>query len=181
MMRRNQPGPGTQRGLAMVEMALVVTFMIFMVFAVFEVARALYANNLIVNMGREGANLAARSASAPADIMEALASTAAALDMDQNGVIYITRLIGRGGGQAEILEQHRRRIAAYDPPSEIWPDCGTWISGTCSINGNPTTDDPPVALAANEVINAVEIFYDYDIIFTGFVDLEDDLYSMTVF
>lgn len=195
-----------QRGLAAVELALLLPFLVLVLFGMIDLGRALQANTIIVNLSREGANLAARGNTPletnSQDIMYALMASAPPLNVNQRGMMYITRVMGVGSGSAAtnvVLDQYRWMDGArqlglgynnntYDPGSRIYkcPN-GGWLVESCTA----AKLRPPAAimngqLADGEVIYIVETYYRFNMLVAGggflaLPTLGPDLYSMTVF
>jgi len=209
-MRRRPPVARRARaGLAAVEFALLLPVLLVLLIALIDVARALQANMILINMSREAANLAARgklqlSENAQA-IIGQVAATAPPLDMNKLGMIYITRIMGSGSGSAAksvVLEQYRwddsannrgYRASGYAPTSKVWT-CSNWASattGSCLVPGGasaPLVSMMSGQLSDGEVIYVVEVFYKFNMLFGGFTlgsfstpVLGPDFYSMTVF
>lgn len=197
------------RGIAAVEFALLLPILLLLFIALIDVARALQANMIIINLGREGANLASRgklqlSENAQA-IIGQVAASAPPLDMNKLGMIYITRIMGstaNGVTRSIVLEQYRwddsvnnrgYRVSGYAPVSKIWT-CGSWAStpaGSCVVpsgNSAPAVSMMSGQLLDGEVIYVVEVFYKFNMLFQSFrfgswstPTLVPDFYSMTVF
>lgn len=206
---RARSRPQRQRGIAAVEFALLLPILLLLFIALIDVARALQANMIIINLGREGANLASRgklqlSENAQA-IIGQVAASAPPLDMNKLGMIYITRIMGsttNGVTKSVVLEQYRWddsvnnrgfRVSGYGPGSKVW-SCGNWASGTAGTCVVPSGNSAPsVALMSGqlldgEVIYVVEVFYKFNMLFQSFSfgslktpTLGPDFYSMTVF
>ena len=146
-------------------------------------------------MSREGANLAARTQNDPQTIMSALATTAGALDIGTNGMIFITEVMGidDGGTVKPIVQKQYRYVnGGYSANSMVWDGCGSWNGGgECQVSGNPVADlegDGDVNYSGMEkVINdgqtvyAVEVFYDYAPIITYVLNNNLELYSNNIF
>jgi hypothetical protein len=197
-------------GLAAVEFALWLPILVLLVAGLVDIGRGVQANMILVNLSREGANLASRGKLQLSEnaqvIIGQVATSGEPLDMNRRGMIYVTRVMGLAGGgttRSIVLEQYRwddaannrgYRVSGYAPTSKIW-SCGNWtssgVAGTCLVpNG---TNAPAVALmsgqlADGEVIYVVETFYKFDMIFSPFSlgsvstsTIGPDLYSMTVF
>lgn len=195
-------------GIAAVELALILPLLLLLLVGVVDLARAIQANMIMINLSREGANLAARGTLDLKDhsqaVIGSVAASAPPLDMNRRGMIYITRIIGVASGETTrsvVLEQYRWddsahnqsfRASRYAPDSRIW-NCSSWNSadGSCKV---PTGNDAPSValmsgtLADGEVIYAVESFYDFNMLFSGFKigklslpTIGPNLYSMTVF
>lgn len=166
------------RGQALVELALVLPLLVVLFLGVFDFARAILAKNIITNVSREGASLAARSALPPADIMNSLAHTALPLDMNHQGMIYITKITGVKKGNSvdptirNVTDQARWKDKT-SPPSKIGMPSG---ADTLASNlGSLTLDE-------NETVYVVEVFYDYQSTFsTGKLLLPSQLYAMSLF
>ena len=190
------------RGVAAVEFAIVLPLMALLLFMVADFARAIQAKIVLLNISREGANLAARATSdligSSQGLMNTLAATTPPLDMNKRGMIYITKLMGpaKAGAPNIVLEQYRWnagvKISGYQPVSQIW-NCSSWdSSGTCTSIGKGTNASTASLmqnqLADGELIYAVETFYKFDMIFGTLKIgrnttpvLGPNLYSMTVF
>lgn len=200
------PRRARQRGLAAVELALLLPILCLLLFGVIDFFRALQANIIMTNIGREGANLVSRGSTGvetgSQDIIYALMATAPPLNVNQQGMIYITRVMGVAGSSGTtsvVTDQYRwddtvRKLgvnkSGYVPVSRVYNGCTGWSNGACTSIGSPK---PAVAtmsgkLRDGEVITVVETFYKYDMMLTNFSiaglslpTLGPDLYSMTIF
>ncbi len=176
------------RGIIAMEFVLVLPILIFLSFAVVDFSRAIQAQMILVNLSREGANLASRGSlplqTSSQNIINSLAATTPPLSMKERGMVYITKIMGNkdSGGVIRnvVLEQYRwdDRINGlgfsqnhYLPPSRVW-NCSNWGSdGSCQ--GIPAPNLAPVVTLMNgtltdgEVIYAVESFYNFDTYFTN--------------
>jgi hypothetical protein len=169
----------TGRGLATVEFALLLPVLLLLALPVIDIARAIQANMILLSISREGANLAARGSlplrESSLTIMEALAATAPPLDMNQRGMIYITKIMGyrsKGVVQNVVVEHYRWdnpdrdrgwSASRYSPASAVW-NCSSWSETGACRNIPPPATAIPVAymqgtLADGEVIHVVESFY----------------------
>lgn len=203
MKRLSFPFPRRKaRGIAALEFAIVLPLLALLLVMVVDLSRAIQAKIILLNISREGANLAARATSdligSSQTILNALAATTPPLDMNKRGMIYITKIMGPAtAGQPNIvLEQYRWsagvKSSGYQPASQVW-NCGGWDSnGTCTaiLKGAsaPTVTLMQNQLADGELIYAVEAFYNFDVLFgtlqigsTTTPVLGPNLYSMTVF
>lgn len=195
-----------QRGVAAVEFALLLPILLLLLFAVVDGARALQAKTIMVNIGREGANLVSRGnvdlASGSQDIIYALMASAPPLNVNKQGMIYITRVMGvvtNGVSKSVVLDQYRWddasrnlgfRSSGYAPPSKAYT-CASWSSGACtsiSSTSRPSTTMMSGVLDDGEVVFVVETYYRYDMLTAGSAvtlfglpTLGPDLYSMTIF
>ncbi|MFK3738885.1 TadE/TadG family type IV pilus assembly protein [Massilia sp. TN1-12] len=195
-----------QRGVAAVEFALLLPILLILVFGMVDAGRALQANTIMVNIGREGANLVARGnvdlASSSQDVMYALMASAPPLNVKQQGMIYITRVMGvvsNGVSRSVVLDQYRwddaarnlgYRASKYGPGSKVY-SCGAWANGACtsiSSASRPATSIMNGQLDNGEIVFVVETWYRYDMLtagtatsFFGLPVFGPDLYSMTIF
>lgn len=192
------------RGIAAVEFAIVLPLLAVLLFMVVDLSRAIQTKIILLNISREGANLASRATSdlsgSGQSIMNALAASTPPLDMNKRGMIYITKIMGYASSPTAsvrniVLEQYRwdagAKASGYLPASQVW-QCGSWSNGTCT--GIAKDDKAPVLslmsgqLADGELIYAVETFYNFDMLFgtlkignSTTPILGPDLTSMTVF
>jgi len=197
---------GQQQGLAAVEFALLLPILLMLLFGMIDAARALQANIIMVNIGREGANLVARGntqlETGSQDIIYALMASAPPLNVNQQGMVYITRVMGVVTNKVStsvVIDQYRwddparglgYRASGYLPASRIY-SCPAWNAGKCS--GISSSNRPAVGMMTGqlddgEVVYVVETFYKYDMLLStagstavGLPVFGPDLYSMTVF
>lgn len=201
MKRRQHQG-----GVAAVEFALLLPILLILLFGMIDACRALQANIIMVNISREGANLVARGSTqietGSQDIIYALMASAPPLNVNQQGQIYITRVMGvvtNSVSKSVVVDQYRwddavrnlgYRASGYLPASTAY-SCTAWNAGACtSINSSarPATTIMNGKLADGEVIYVVETFYKYDMFLStagtaalGLPTFGPNLYSMTVF
>ena len=185
-------------GQTMVELALILPVLLLLSFGVFEYSRSVLTKNIITNMSREGANLAARTQELPQTIMAAIATTAEPLDMGTNGMIFITEVMGVDDGTGTdtadpiIQAQYRYVNGGYSANSIVWGSCGSWPGGKCAdVSGDPIADlegDGAGTYSGMEsVINdgqtvyAVEVFYDYAPMISYVLNNNLEIYSRNVF
>jgi hypothetical protein len=190
------------RGIAAVEFAIVLPLLALLLFMLADLSRAIQAKLILLNISREGANLASRSTAdlsgSSQAIMNALAASTPPLDMNKRGMIYVTKIMGytaKGGLRNIVLEQYRwdagAKASGYLPASQVW-QCGSWSNGTCSGIARdeqaPTVPLMQNQLADGELIYAVETFYNFDMLFgtlkfgnSTTPVLGPDLTSMTIF
>lgn len=195
-----------ERGVAAVEFALLLPMLLMLLFGMIDAGRALQANIIMVNIGREGANLVARGSTqldtGSQDILYALMASAPPLNVNQQAMVYITRVMGvtsNGVSRSVVLDQYRwddakrnlgYRISGYLPASRVY-GCASWNAGLCAsvISSNrPSTSIMSGQLQDGELVYVVETFYRYDMLLaapaSAALDLPvfgPDLYSMTVF
>ena len=196
-------------GIAAIEMGFLLPILVFLTLPVIDFGRAIQANQILVNLTREGANLASRDSNdTPQVIMNTLSATTPPLKMPQRGMIYITKIMGycavSGPNCAAtnvVLEQYEwlsgwQQASGAVPASKIW-NCGgsgsSW-AGDGSCGGIPSGGNaPPVSFMAGslhdgDVAYVVDAYYNFDMLFSGLSlggmtmpGIGPNLYSITVF
>lgn len=166
------------RGTALVELAILLPFLVLMVVGVFDFSRAIHAKNIITNMSREGTNLAARSgldSTKAQEIMNTLSYTSQPLNMDANGMMYISVVQGTGA-TGSVVPRITTRYGwknRTNPASSIGP-----------VNGNAVGLGPlslTNGLSSGEVVYVVEVFYRYRSVFFRYLGFDKQMYSLSVF
>ena len=183
-------------GQTMVELALILPVLLLLSFGVFEYSRSVLTKNIITNMSREGANLAARTQTDAQEIMTAIATTADPLDMGTNGMIFITEVMGVDDGTGTytadpiIQAQYRYINGGYSANSIVWGGCGSWTDGKCTVPGSPIADlegdgstisGMESVISDGQTVYAVEVFYDYAPIISYVLNNNLEIYSRNVF
>lgn len=171
------------RGVAAVELALVLPVLLILVLGVIDFARAIQFNNILVHLTREGANLAARTTLEPTYILKALMDTAAPMEMNTDGMMYITQLIGQKGGSAKLVAQYVPTSGGKPALKSKLVTCvGSWSNGKCTPTGKPPPVPLPngVTLNEGETVYAVESLYDYTLLTRYVVQTLPQLYSLTI-
>lgn len=174
------------RGQSLVEFALLLPLLLAVALGVVDFGRAILFSNMLVNISREGANLAARTTENPQFIIDALNHTAAPLEMESHGMIYVTRVVGvddgAGGTLSQVTQQFRAIQGDWALSSRLW-GCASWTpAGSCNLPGGETgrVVALPLPLAIGEEINIVEAIYDYTSIQRYVMPVAPDLYSQTI-
>jgi len=87
-------------GQSLVELALVLPLLVLLTLGTYDVALAMRTKNTLINLSREGANLALRGSRTVADlqtVMTSLAATAHPLEMDKEGMMYVIQVKVKDG------------------------------------------------------------------------------------
>lgn len=175
-----------QRGISAIELALVLPVLLLLVLGVADFARAILFNNVLINMSREGANLASRTMQSPQFIIDALNHTASPLEMETHGMVYIARVTGVDDGHGAVVarvdEMHRATAGDASLASKVW-SCPSWTAGgQCNLPAD-TADRVvvlPMRLALGAQVHAVEVIYHYAPMSNYVMRTASDLYSWTL-
>lgn len=169
-------------GQAMVEAAIVLPLLVLLVIGVFEYSRSIQANNIVVAMSREAANLASRTGAAPQDIMDAVGDTAQPLVMPAQGMIYITKVTGVtiGGSVKTVIatpsDQAKWAKGGYSVASKIGAP-----RGTNYVVNIPDGRGGNLKLGNGDVAFVTEVFYNYTVTFVNEFTWTPAIYSMSIF
>jgi Flp pilus assembly protein TadG len=178
-------------GQSLVEFAIVLPILLMLLLGVVDHARAILFNNILINMSREGANLAARSAQTSQFIIAALNFSAIPLNMPQHGMVYITRVSwvddGAGNVVAQVDEQYRATSGNgnLSLPSRLW-SCPSWdaSTGKCNLPASAQARIVTVALplpaVAGSEARIAETIYHYTPLTTYVMKNALELYSWTL-
>ncbi len=179
-------------GQSMVELALILPIMLLLLLGVVDFGRAILFNNILINMSREGANLASRSTDLEKQfIISALNHTSAPLTMASHGMVYITRVKGvkdsAGKLVAAVEEQYRSPSGSGDLSlkSKLW-NCPSWdaATGKCTVPAAVAAREVslplPNPLALNAEVHVAEVIYDYIPVTDYVMKISPELYSSTL-
>jgi TadE-like protein len=168
------------RGNALVEFAIILPVILALALGVVDFSRAIQFNNILVSLSREGANLAARTSQTPQSIISTLVTTAQPLQMSTEGMMYITKVVGRPDGTGQVEAQYRSAGGDQTLASQIW-GCSGWAGdNSCSIPATKPIVTLPMALQDGETVYAVEAAYAYAVI-AGFVmSVGPRMYAQTI-
>jgi hypothetical protein len=175
-------------GVSTIELAIILPILLMLVLGVIDFGRAILFNNILINMSREGANLASRTTQDRPGIILVLNFTSSPLAMKDHGMVYISRVKGVAGGNGTVIPilqtQFRPKTTDGDMTlgSKLWT-CPSWqASGECNVPNNPNSRAVtlPVPIAPGDVVDIVESMYEY-LPFTNYVvHTPILLYSSTV-
>lgn len=94
-------------GQSLVEFAFVSLVLMVILFGMIDFGRAIYRQQLITNLSREGANLASRDSTFQ-ETLQALVDSAGSLDIEQEGFIILSELSRDTDGNLSITQQQSR-------------------------------------------------------------------------
>jgi len=174
-------------GQSMVELALILPFLLLLCFGAAELSHAILFNNMLINMSREGANLASRTTQSRGFIIDVLNHTSAPLEMETRGMLFISRVKGVDGGSGLVLpvidEQYKALQGNNALTSRLW-SCPHWdASGKCTLPASIATRvvAMPFAVGLGYEVYVVEAQYDYSPLTNLFLTTSPQLYSVTYF
>jgi hypothetical protein len=173
-------------GLSMIEFALVLPVLLVLLMGIADFGRLILFENILINMSREGANLASRSTLLPQFIIDALNHTASPLDMETQGMVYITRVMGVDGGGGTLVwrieEQYRAGSGDTGLLSQLTWHCSSWTSAKCNLPAALADKlvSLPLPIALGAEVHVVEALYHYKLISKFVIQSVPDLYSATL-
>ena len=153
----NRPSRRGRPGQSLIELTLVVVVLLVLTFGLIDFCRAIYMQQVITNLTREGANLASRG---PGDTRTEIISNAVAaviasatpLSITTNGVVIITAVTNNARGSFFIDEQQKK--GALTATSKV----GTRVGGAATL---PNTSPYPALSQSNHTVYVAEIYYKY--------------------
>ena len=87
--RRRYPG---EKGIAAVELALILPLLIIMAFVIIDFGRLIQARLVVANLAREGGSLASRDIQSAGNLIAMLQAGASPLNLTADGRIYIWKI-----------------------------------------------------------------------------------------
>jgi len=173
------------RGAAAVEAALLLPLLVMLALPVADLARALQARLILDAISREGASLAARGTlplkDASQSIMDTLAATAPPLDLRQDGMLVVSRIMGNGVGPV-VLEQYRWLGGGQDAPAMVSACAGWDAEGRCAQQAGPVALDAGAVPQDGDVMHAFEAHYRFRPWFGALLPgLATDMHALTLF
>ena len=81
-----------ERGIAALELAVILPVLLVLIFGVIDFGRLLQAKLILANVSREGASLASRDIRSAAELCILMLSSAQPLDLDAGGKVFISRI-----------------------------------------------------------------------------------------
>jgi Flp pilus assembly protein TadG len=160
-----------QSGQALVEFAAIVIMLFIFVFALIDISRAIYQEQLMTGLSREGSNLASRGTQL-SDAANAVV-TESPIDLQNNGKVIVTKVMNQGGAY-KITGQ--ASSGALGATSKV----GTGVGSTATLPASAQS-----MISANQTIYVTEVFYTYQAItpigqFMA-INLPDTLYDAAYF
>jgi Flp pilus assembly protein TadG len=135
-------------GQSLIEFVLIALLLFIIVFAIIDIGRAIYRRQILVNLSREGANLASRGTSLT-DTLAALVRSADPLNITNDGRIILTAIQRDSSGIPTVVSQQSTG-GLTTVQSHIAPNGGPGVS-------LPNNDIPQ----PNRTLYTAEVFYTY--------------------
>jgi hypothetical protein len=162
-----------QRGTAGAEFAILLPIMLLLVVGLVDLARMIYAQQLLSDLSRETANLVSRGTT-PADAIDSVVRTSEVFDVDSDGFVVISTI--------------RRTDAGNDNPwifSQAGSGALTEFLSRVGANNGPASLPGIDSLPVGVTLMAVEIVQDFEPIFEikglGMDFYPDTLYQAAYF
>ncbi len=148
------------RGVAALELALILPLLCMMIFAVVDIGRLVNARLIVTDLSREGANLASRDLKSGTDLLTYLTDSSSPLNMAASGKIYVTTITA--GTTARSPDP---TIASQISTGALSVTSGI-NAGAADLGLSAPIYSHLVYNAANQVpdilgVAVVEVFYDY--------------------
>jgi len=144
-------------GQALMEFMFVGFILLFMLFGMIDFCRAISTRQVLINLSREGANLAARGTGSTPDaaISNAIAAVIdgdAPLSIDTNGLVIITAVLN-SNGTFLVTNQIMEGALSNTAPSRVAPN---------GIGSTVTTPFTTLQIPqSNQTMYVSELFYSY--------------------
>ncbi len=159
-----------ERGVALVELALILPVFILFLTGAIEMSRYVWVNHKILRLSAEISDLVTQSQSMSVTEIDVIFSAASYLldpfDMGANGVIIVSSVSGTG----------------EDPPQVNWRQCG---AGTLSVAGQVGAEGadatvPNLVVDPLDNIIVAEVYYNYKpLMFDNIID-DTQLYRVAI-
>jgi Flp pilus assembly protein TadG len=158
LMRNRASRSRDRSGQALVEFMFVGFILLFMLFGMIDFCRAISTRQVLINLSREAANLAARGTGSTADasISNAIAAVIAGdapLNLTNNGLVIISAVLN-SNGTYRVTNQIREGQLLAD--SRVAP--GGVGSTTPNMPSTPTAVQIP---QTNQTMFVSEVYYNY--------------------
>jgi Flp pilus assembly protein TadG len=144
-------------GQALIEFMFVGFILLFMLFGMIDFCRAISTRQVLINLSREAANLAARGTGSTADAsisnaISAVIAGAAPLSITTNGLVIITAVINNNGNYL-VTNQIMEGALSNTAPSRIAPN---------GVGSTPTMPATAVQIPqTNQTVFVSEVYYKY--------------------
>jgi len=157
---------GTERGAALLELALLLPLLVVMALGVIDLGRLIHARLVVTNVSREGGSLASRGkGGGDANLLAMLQSSATPFDLVNQGCIHITKI---GAGNLLSNPPHPNpyiisQVQAGKLPvtSSVSGGSNSLRSGLSDVILNYLIVDPNTGLPDISGVTVVEVFYHY--------------------
>lgn len=151
-----------ERGVAAVEMALILPLIIVIVFAVIDFGRFFTARFIIINVAREGASLASRDIQSATELITLMQKGATPLDLAQSGKIYIKRIRAGQTNDDPYPAVDNSKSAEGGALTVSSSVTGSNFGLTAALYNHLVFDNSPAQMTADiGEITVVEVFYKY--------------------
>ena len=151
------PSHSCRRGVAAVELALLLPFLLALILGIWEIGRLTEAQQLMSNAAREGGRRASTGVTSAADIQAAVMTylTKAGIPT-ANATITVENLTAKGADPTAAAQFDELKVTITVPVKDLrWMASSTFVSGSsrltaeavwCSLKNReyPSPVDPPV-------------------------------------
>jgi len=158
----NGERPHNERGVALVELALLLPILVVLAFGVIDLGRLIHARLVVTNVSREGGSLASRDIQTGNNLITMLQSSATPFNLATQGRIYVYR-INAGETRRDPLPYIDSKFSggAYGVSSSITGNVGDTPGGLSSTLYNHLRYNTTNKTSDLSEISIVEVFYHY--------------------
>ena len=143
-----------ESGQAFIEFAFVILMTVIMLFATIDVGRTLYTREVLINLSREGANLASRGSSLTQTVESVMSDSS--LNLTTNGLVIVTAITNGFDSNFYVAQQVTSTELSgtgtgLAEPSRVAPGGpGTTVTLPSGVAGLPPS---------NQALYVTEVFY----------------------
>jgi Flp pilus assembly protein TadG len=147
-----------ERGVAAVELALILPLILMMLFAIIDFGRYIQARLVLTNLAREGGSIASRDI--PEDLITMLQEGAKPLEIATSGKIYVWKIkAGTSKAPSPAVDvQNSKNAGALSVPSSV--GSGQNLGLSTNLYNHLVFDSSKNTSDISEV-TLVEVFYKY--------------------
>lgn len=158
----NRCGYLGERGIAAVEMALILPLILVIVLGIIDFGQFFTARFIITNVAREGASLGSRDIQSATELITLMQTGATPLDLARSGKIYIRRICAGQTSDDPYPAVDSSKSAERGDLSVQSSVIGSNLGLSTALYNHLVFDDSPDQMTADiGELTVVEVFYKY--------------------
>ena len=156
----NEMVKNNEKGIAAVELALILPVLCIMAFGIIDFGRLIQARLVITNVSREGGSLASRDIEVGNDLLAVLQASSSPLDLQTSGRIFVSKI---KAGKTEAAPNPVIDSQVYSGSLIVSSGIGNKLAylGVSQTLYNHLKFNPNHQTADISDITVVEVFYKY--------------------